>query len=334
MERKRIAWAAGIAALAAGIGAVVTFMGGGAAPARLTQDVGGFELRIGAAGEGRPETLTLRKDGRIAFTAPTADGDGADFVTFEILQTDLNIGGGPALDLVAVGRTDQAGCCASILVIDLDEKEPRLLGQVPLGAVEPSRFIPSRLPNQPSAVLPVMDDAAESVFPGTQFAPLARGLVSWDGRRFRYDLERMKAPAPDAPPAFWVADSDLAAALSSAAGEGDFAPPAEATPDGVVAAYRAWRSGLLTAAAEDPALDPGAPASLITLALVLNEYLYAGQGAAGVAAVRAALVDRPQVAEAAISLVREAAKRSRWAADLEALNNGQDDLGLGTSPQE
>jgi hypothetical protein len=333
MERKRIAWAAGLAALAAGIGAVVAFMGGGGPPPRVAQELAGYELRIAAPGEGRPETLTLRKDGRIAFTAPDADEDGAAFVTFEVLQTDLNIAGGPAPDVVAVGRTDQAGCCATMLVIDLDEKQPTLAGTIPLGSIEPPRFIPSRLPNRPSAVVPVMDDAVETVFPDTQFAPLARGLISWDGRRFRYDLDRMKAPGPDAPPAFWTQDADLAAALSAAAGEGDFAPPPGAAPAGVAAAYRAWRAGLLSAAAEDPALDPAAPASLITPVLVLNEYLYAGQGAAGVAAIRAAFQQRPEVAEAVIALVREAAGKSRWAADLEALNDGVDDLGLGRAPQ-
>lgn len=291
-----------------------------ATPGRPLGAAGDLKLVARAAREG--ETMEVWKGADRLVRLGVTDAE--RFQRFEMTSQDINVGGGPAPDLVVYGWTGGMHCCITHFVVDGDSGA--LLGRIEQGDGEPARFVaPERSQGRQAspAVMPVWDDVGAGQYGTMATSPLGRVLVNWQGEAgFGLDLAAMRASGPDAPPAFWTTNPALVAALIDQGGSGDFVPEAATgTRGGVARSYQAWL-GRLRADLAAARLDPVSPESFIPLARFLNAYAYKGQFDAGLAeARRLAGGQQPEFEEALRHWIVVLAE-SRWFGDLDRLNDG------------
>lgn len=152
---------------------------------------------------------------------------------------------------------------------------------------------------------------------------MGRILVGWNGARFGLDIERMRAAAPGAPARFWLSDPALVAAIWVSVSDGEFHPESATIGRGALStAYAAWAASL-EQAMRDSTPDAASPESWVTIALFLNERVYKGQLADGLARVRAAHAATSGPAlDAALRHYFATLGRSQWVEDLDRLNGG------------
>lgn len=258
-------------------------------------------------------------------TAELATGGETGIQRVELSSDDVDIAGSPDPDLVLYTWTGGAHCCFTQVLID--GRTGRKLGSFDLGNADPIPFVPASARGLARAVSINVDDVTAFKFGAFSDSPMARIVVVWDGRRFGLDIKRMKAASPDAPPAFFINEPDLAETASI--GVQDFGidedspqPAAAPTLRGDRAkAYQTWMDGE-EARMRAATLIIGDVASYGPLAAFLNERIYKGHGVAGLANVRAAYADSPQALEAALAYYFEVLGKSRWFDDLDRLNGG------------
>jgi hypothetical protein len=247
--------------------------------------------------------------------------DTGRFQRFEMTSDSVNVGGGPAADLVVYGWTGGMHCCITHFVVDGDTGA--LLGRIEQGDGDPASFVAPERGSAGQAVMPLWDDAGQGQYGPEYSSPLGRVLVSWRGTGgFGLDAAAMKASGPDAPPAFWATNPALVQALIDQGIEADFLPESpKAGRGGMSRAYLAWLErlerelGSATLVAEDAG-------SFVPLARLLNAYVYKGQAAAGVAEVRRIAGGQGEALEAGLRHYFAVLGQSRWFADLDRLNGG------------
>jgi len=258
--------------------------------------------------------LEIRKDGKVVWAGPEGD-----FVRVELVSTDVDVGGGPKADIIAYGWTGGASCCLEYVAFSIEDGG-KLLGTIPRQGGDTRTFVRSKVVGLPQAVLPSYDLSANGAYGSMAGSPLPRVFISHDGKRFALDAGRMKASAAEKPPAFWTIDPQLVNTIAQEALEDDFQPPAASAS--IDDAYAAWSNARIEAAASDELLDAADPDTFVTPALVLNEYVYKGQAAAGVAAVEKAFAERPGLATAIFKKYFTVLTDSQWLEDLDRMNDG------------
>lgn len=319
--KQGLVWAAGIAVLALGAGAVFLFMRG--PDAALTTNAGGpvETIKVGAlsvsivrAADG--VTVTASHPGGARHVLPLQDGSGARFFQVQLLEPAADMDGDGSPEAVIGLSTGGMGCCLSVAAVPTN-------GAAPLALLDLGRGMdaaPVSRPGAPGALI-ALDDGAGSAYGASAFAPMGRVILRWDGARWGFDASAMKAQ--DGVPAFWTMDPPVAAAVAARSGEDDFLPEDLKNADAVRAGYRAWRDGLMRASADDEMVDASDPETFITAGLALNAYVYAGEAAAGVTALRQAFgPERAGLADAILAHHLAALQDSRFRADLAALNGG------------
>jgi hypothetical protein len=277
-----------------------------------------FALPAAKAGE----AYIVWRDGRKTAELPMGGDTGIQRV--ELSSDDVDIAGSPDPDLVLYTWTGGAHCCFTQVLID--GRTGRKLSSFDLGNADPIPFIPAPTKGLARAVSINVDDVTANQFGSFADSPMARILVVWDGRRFGLDLKRMKASMADAPPAFFINEPQLGEAATL--GVQDFGideeSPARVVPSqrgDRTKAYQTWmeseeaRMRATTLVAED--VTTYGP-----MAAFLNERIYKGQAAAGIATVQDAYKDDPETAKLALAYYFEVLSKSRWFADLDRLNGG------------
>lgn len=308
-----------VAAGAAGIWALdVAAPGEGRLLAGSTDLPGADELRLVARKSGEGEIVEVRR-GRERLERLGVD-DAVRFQRFELTSDQLDVGGGPAPDVVIYGWTGGMACCITHFVIDGDSG--RLLGRIEQGAGDPSAFVPPAEGSSGRPLMPLMDDVAAGDYAGSEAeTPMGRVLVGWlpQERRFGLDLAAMRAERDDAPPAYWTANPGLATALLDTAAGGTV--EAAAGRGAMARAYASWIDSQMRAL-RNTTLDATNPASFVPLARVLDAYVYKGRVDAGLARIRALKAEEAEGLDAGLKQYFLVLAESRWFADLDRLNNG------------
>lgn len=308
-----------VAAGAAGIWALgAAGPGEGRLLAGSTDAPGDESLRLVARKAGDGEIVEVRR-GRERLERLGVD-DAVRFERFELTSDRLDVGGGPAPDVVIYGWTGGMACCITHFVIDGDSG--RLLGRIEQGAGDPSAFVPPAEGSSGRPLMPLMDDVAAGAYGGSEAeTPMGRVLVGWlpQERRFGLDLDAMRAQRGDAPPAYWTANPGLAMILLDTAAGG--AVERGAGRGAMARAYADWVEAQV-GALRDATLDPLDPASFVPLARVLDAYVYKGRVEAGLVRIRALKADQPEGLEAGLKQYFAVLAESRWFDDLDRLNNG------------
>jgi hypothetical protein len=273
--------------------------------------------------KGAGEVYTVWRDGQK--TAELTTGGQTGIQRIELSSNDVDIAGSSDPDLVLYTWTGGAHCCFSQVLID--GRSGRKLGHFDLGNADPIPFIPALSKGLARAVAINVDDVTAFKFGTFADSPMARILVVWDGRRFGLDLARMKAATPIAPPAFFINEPELGEAASI--GLQDFGideespqPATAPTMRGDRAkAYQTWMEGE-EARMRATTLVVGDETSYGPLAAFLNERIYKGHAAAGLASVSEAYGDNPDALQAALTYYFDVLSKSRWLDDLDRLNGG------------
>lgn len=308
-----------VAAGAAGIWALgVSGPGEGRLLAGSTDAPGDGTLRLVARKAGNGEIVEVRR-GRERLERLGVD-DAVRFQRFELTSDRLDVGGGPAPDVVIYGWTGGMACCITHFVIDGDSG--RLLGRIEQGAGDPSAFVAPAEGSSGRALMPLMDDVAAGAYGGAEAeTPMGRVLVGWlpQEQRFGLDLAAMRAQRDDAPPAYWTANPGLAMTLLDTAAGGAVEPGAGR--GAMARAYADWVDAQMRALREAK-LDPTSASSFLPLARVLDAYVYKGRLEAGLARIRVLKADEAEGLEAGLKQYFAVLAESRWFDDLDRLNNG------------
>jgi hypothetical protein len=278
-----------------------------------------FALPSGQAGE----SYAIWRDGRK--TAELISADKAGFQRIELSSNDVDVAGSADPDLVLYTWTGGAHCCFSQVLID--GRTGRRLGSFDIGNGDPTPFIPTKTKGLARAVAINVDDVTAFKFGAYADSPMARILVVFEGNRFGLDIKRMKAAMPDNPPSFFISEPELAEAATI--GVQDFGEDEERPAAAVTAAMRGDRAKAYErwmAGEEDrmrqTALVADDVESYGPMAAFLNERIYKGHAAAGVATVLEAYKDQPELAQAALAYYFDVLRQSRWLNDLDRLNGG------------
>lgn len=275
-------------------------------------------LRLVARKAGDGEIVEVRR-GRDRLERLGVD-DAVRFQRFELTSDQLDVGGGPAPDVVIYGWTGGMACCITHFVIDGDSG--RLLGRIEQGAGDPSVFVPPAEGSTGRPLMPLMDDVAAGAYGGSEAdTPMGRVLVGWlpQEGRFGLDLAAMRAVRDDAPPAYWTANPGLAISLLDTAAGGAVEPGAGR--GAMARAYAGWIEAQMQAL-RGARLDPTDPASFVPLARVLDAYVYKGRVEAGLSRIRSLKADQAEGLEVGLKQYFLVLAESRWFADLDRLNNG------------
>lgn len=318
---KSLVWAGALGVLAIGAGAVWFIMRGpdaalttNAAGPQEAIKVGGLTLSIVRGDDG--VTVTAGGPGGARHVLPLQDGTGARFFQVQLLEPAADMDGDGSPEALAGLTTGGMGCCLSVSAVPTN-------GAAPLALLDLGRAMdaaPVARPGAPGALI-ALDDATVQAYGASAFAPMGRVILRWDGARWALDASAMRAQ--DGVPAFWTMNPPVAEAVLARSGEDDFLPEDLKNPDGVKTGYRAWREALMQAAAGDEMIDAANPETFITAGLALNAYVYAGEAAAGAAALRRAFgPKRAGLANAILGHHFTALEESRFRADLLALNGG------------
>ena len=283
-----------------------------------------FAIPARPAGEG----FTIWHDGRQAYTLP--NDEAAGYQRIELSSNDVDIAGDSAPDLVLYAWTGGAHCCFTQILID--GHNGRLLGRLELGNGDPMPFIPATKSGLARAVAVNFDDVTAYKFGSYAESPMARIVAVWDGARFALDVSRMRAARADSPPAYFIAEPEVGDAVPldiQDVGENEERPApaaasqAEGSPRGDRAkTYQTWMDNEEARMRATP-LSLADITSFGPMAAFLNERIYKGQAAAGVATVMSVYEATPKERDAALAYYFSVLHQSRWRADLNRLNNGQ-----------
>lgn len=319
--KQGLVWAAGIAVLALGAGAVWLFMRGPDANLTTHSDgagemirVDGLTLSIVRAEDG--VTVTARHAAGARHVLPLKDGSGARFMQAQMLEPKADMDGDGSSEALLGLSTGGMACCMTVVAVPTNGKAP--LAPLDLGGGMDAA--PVARPGAPGALV-ASDDGTREAYGSSAFAPMGRVILRWDGARWALDASAMAEK--DGVPAFWTMDPPIAQVMLAKAGEDDFLPEDLKDAGAVAEGYRAWRDGLMAAAASDEMADAANPQSFITAALALNAFAYAGEAAAGAAALRRAFgPKRAALADAILAHHFAALDQSRFRTELLALNGG------------
>lgn len=317
--RQALVWGAGLAVLAVGAFAAWSLTRGsgasftGAAAGEAIK-VGDLTLGIERAADG--VTVNAVGPNGARHVLPLKDGTGARFLQVQVFEPSADLDGDGAPEAIVGLSTGGMGCCLSVSAVPTNGKAP--LALLDLGAG--MDVAPIARPGAPGGLI-VFDDAAVAAYDTAAFAPMGRLILRWDGARWVVDAGAMAARG--GLPAFWTGDPPAAEAWLSRSQEDDFLPMDRSDAARLKAEYDDWRAGLIGSAAGDELADPGDPGTFITSALALNAYVYAGEAAAGAAALRRAFgPKRAALADAILAHHFAALDDSRFRTELLALNGG------------
>ena len=297
-------------------------------PIGAAGSVQAFAVPADPTGKSAGEGFRVWRKGRLTYQLPAANAAGYERI--ELSSNDVDVAGNAAPDLVLYSWTGGAHCCFTQILID--GSSGKFLGEFETGNADPVPFIPTKAKDLARAVLITYDDVTAYKFGSYAESPMARIGVIWNGHHFTLDTARMKASLPGSPPAFFIAEPELADV--SSLGVQDFGQD-ETTPgvtgdvpmDSAIRgdrakSYQTWMDNEEARMTTTP-LVAGDLTSFGPMAAFLNERIYKGQADAGVATVKSTYGSTPVLRDEALAYYFSVLRQSRWYEDLNHLNGGQ-----------